>query len=262
MNKFSTIFLVSLVLGAMGCHAQTDQKEGPWNNHKAAVVLTYDDALNVHLDNVVPALDAAGMKGTFYVPGNALPLVERMDEWRTIAQNGHELGNHTLFHPCDGSLPGRDWIQPDQDLSKYSFSRMTEEIRVGNAFLKAIDGKDQRTFAYTCGDKIVQDSSFVKAISGWFTAARDVVFRIEHQGELNPMEVGSFVAMNQTGDELIAQVERVRKEGGLLVFLFHGVGGEHNMNVSREAHNQLVEYLQTHEDEIWVAPLVEVAQFF
>jgi len=262
MEKFSTILFVSLVFGVMVSHAQTDQTKGPWNNHKAAVVLTYDDALNVHLDNVVPALDAADMKGTFYVPGNALALVERMDEWRDIARSGHELGNHTLFHPCDGSLPGREWVSADQDLSTYSFSQLTEEIRVANAFLKAIDGKDQRTFAYTCGDKVAEDSSFVEAISGWFTAARDVVYRIEKQGEINRMEVGSFVAMNHTGEELIAQVEKVREEGGLLVFLFHGVGGEHNMNVSLEAHNQLVEYLQAHEDEIWVAPLVEVAEYF
>jgi sialate O-acetylesterase len=262
MNKLISIVTISGLLAFTACQAQTKQNEGPWNNHKAAVVLSYDDALNVHLDNVVPALDAAGMRGTFYVPGNALALAERLDDWRQIAKNGHELGNHTLFHPCDGSLPGRDWILPDQDLSTYSFSRLTEEIRVANAFLKAIDGKEQRTFAYTCGDKVAEDSSFVEAISGWFTAARDVVYRIEKQGEINPMEVGCFVAMNHTGEELIAQVEKVREEDGLLVFLFHGVGGEHNMNVSLEAHNQLVDYLQANEDEIWVAPLVEVAEYF
>lgn len=262
MNKLISIITISGLLAVAACQAQPKQAKGPWNNHKAAVVLTYDDALNVHLDNVVPALDAAGMRGTFYVPGNALALVERMDEWREIARNGHELGNHTLFHPCDGSLPGRDWVSEDQDLSTYSFSQLTEEIRIANVFLKAIDGKDQRTFAYTCGDKVAEDSSFVEAISGWFTAARDVVYRIEKQDEINRMDIGSFVVMNHSGEELIAQVEKVREEGGLLVFLLHGVGGEHNMNVSLEAHNKLVEYLQTHEDEIWVAPLVEVAEFF
>ncbi len=46
----------------------TSQK---WNNKKAAVALTYDDGLNVHLDIVVPTLDLAGFKGTFYHPGNA-----------------------------------------------------------------------------------------------------------------------------------------------------------------------------------------------
>ncbi|PWE00473.1 polysaccharide deacetylase family protein [Marinilabilia rubra] len=256
-----TIVLISFsFLSPMGVTAQESEKV--WNGHKCAVVLTYDDALNVHLDNVVPALDAADINGTFYVPCNALPLIERMDEWREIARNGHELGNHTIFHPCDGSLAGREWVSADQDLSTYSFFRLMEEIRVGNAMLKAIDGKEHRTFAYTCGDKSVEDSSFVEAISKWFPAARDVMFRIEHQDEVNPMEVGSFFVMNNTGEELIAQVEKARMEGGLLVFLFHGVGGEHALNVSLEAHNKLVEYLQTNKEYIWVAPLVEVADYF
>ncbi|MDP4189880.1 MAG: chitooligosaccharide deacetylase, partial [Bacteroidota bacterium] len=47
----------------------------------------------------------------------------------------------------------------------------------------------------------------------------------------------------------------------LLVFLFHGVGGEHSINVSREAHSQLIHYLKQHKNEIWVAPMVEVAKY-
>ena len=38
-----------------------------WHGKKCAVVLTYDDGLNVHLTNVIPALDSVGLKGTFYV---------------------------------------------------------------------------------------------------------------------------------------------------------------------------------------------------
>jgi peptidoglycan/xylan/chitin deacetylase (PgdA/CDA1 family) len=125
MNKLIPAITSFFLLTSVPFHAQTEQTSGKCNNHKAAVVLTYDDAINVHLDKVVPALDAAGMKGTFYVPGNAPALSERLEEWRQIPANGHELGNHTLYHPCDGSLPGRDWVQPDQDLSTYSFSQMT-----------------------------------------------------------------------------------------------------------------------------------------
>ena len=36
---------------------------------------TYDDALNVHLDNVIPALDSLNLKGTFYLSGY-FPAVE------------------------------------------------------------------------------------------------------------------------------------------------------------------------------------------
>jgi sialate O-acetylesterase len=256
-QKLAGILTTVLFLSAP-LSAQTEEK--PWNGHECAVVLTYDDGLNVHLDNVVPALEAAGFRGTFYLPGNAVTLPGRVDEWRRVAHNGHELGNHTLFHPCSGSAPGREWVQPEQDLDTYTFNRLMEEIRLGNVLLNAIDGKEQRTFAYSCGDKMVADSSFVEAISGWFVAARDVLYRIEQPGEINRMEVGALAVDGESSGELIAQVEKAREEGGLLVFLFHGVGGEHGINVSLEAHNELVDYLAQHKDEIWVAPMVEVAE--
>jgi hypothetical protein len=45
------------------------------------------------------------------------------------------------------------------------------------------------------------------------------------------------------------------------VIIFHGVGGEHALNVSLPAHSQLLHYLKQHEKDIWVAPLAEVAGF-
>jgi hypothetical protein len=45
------------------------------------------------------------------------------------------------------------------------------------------------------------------------------------------------------------------------VFLFHGVGGEHSINVSQDAHRQLVQFLKQHENEIWVAPMIDVCLY-
>jgi hypothetical protein len=47
---------------------------------------------------------------------------------KKIYRNGHELGNHSLYHPCDGSLPGRSFVQADDDLSKYTVNRAVREI--------------------------------------------------------------------------------------------------------------------------------------
>jgi sialate O-acetylesterase len=91
---------------------------------KAAVVFTYDDGLDCHLDVAVPQLDEFGFKGTFYCTGNSQSLYNRTDEWRTIARNGHELGNHTLFHPCDGSKAG--WVKPEYDLNNYTIFTVWE----------------------------------------------------------------------------------------------------------------------------------------
>ncbi len=75
-------------------------QERVWKNKQCAVALTYDDALNVDLDHAIPALDSVGLKGTFYLSGYSPALTNRFAEWRKVAAAGHELGNHTLFHPC------------------------------------------------------------------------------------------------------------------------------------------------------------------
>jgi len=70
-------------------------KVAPWNGHKAAVSLTFDDGDDSHLDLAVPELNKRKMTGTFYLIVNKLP---RKDEWRKILAKGHEIGNHSLDH--------------------------------------------------------------------------------------------------------------------------------------------------------------------
>src|SRR5580700_10595800 len=103
----SRVLLLFLLLPALPGLAQTADT---WNHKQCAVVLTYDDAIDVDLDNVIPALDSLGLKGTFYLIGSSTVIANRIAEWRKAAAEGHELGNHSMFHPCDGSLPGRSWI--------------------------------------------------------------------------------------------------------------------------------------------------------
>lgn len=48
--------IAMIVLLPSFAFATDGQDKAPWQTKKCAVVLTYDDALNVHLDNVVPLL--------------------------------------------------------------------------------------------------------------------------------------------------------------------------------------------------------------
>jgi peptidoglycan-N-acetylglucosamine deacetylase len=248
------IFLLSFIL-PMSSIGQ------PWNGYPCAVVLTYDDGLNVHLDKVIPALDAAGLKGTFYAEGRAPSLHLRMDDWRKAAASGHELGNHTLFHPCAGSPPGRSFVSADFDLDTYTVRRITEELRVANTLLKAIDGKEKRTFAYTCGDRKAGDIDFTPQVKSLFPGARGVASKMESPESIDLYNVGAYMINGQTGEQMIGLVKEAQQKGLLLVFLFHGVGGEHNLDVSLEAHNQLVEYLKENRQNIWVPTMLEAVEF-
>lgn len=231
-----------------------------WNGKKSAVVLTYDDALNVHLDNAIPLLDSLGLKATFYLTGYFPGCSERLADWKKISLRGHELGNHTLFHPCLGNQPGRQWVKADHDMSKYTLQQMIDEVRMMNVVLEALDGKKKRTFAYTCGDMKIGDSSFIDRLRNDFVAARGVRPEMHPINEIRLYDIDCYAINGHTGEQMIELVKKSIQSNGLLVFLFHGVGGEHSLNVSLSAHRTLLHFLKQHEKDIWIAPMLEVAE--
>lgn len=257
---------VVFVMGWLGVYAQASSSspassETPWNGKSCAVVLTYDDAIDIDLDNVLPALDSLSLKGTFYLIGGSPVVAKRMDGWRKAAAEGHELGNHSLFHPCDGSLPGRSFVNAETDLSKYSVYREVNEIRVTNVLLKAIDGKDKRTFAYPCGDQKIGDVYFYAQLKNDFVAARGVGSGMQTAPEVDLSNVDCYGINGQSADYMIGLVKQAMASHKLLVFLFHGVGGGHNINVGLAEHSALLHFLKDHERDIWIAPMVDVAEY-
>lgn len=232
-----------------------------WNGKKCAIALTYDDALSVHLDNVVPLLDSLDLKATFYLSGYFPGFVDNISRWKAVAGKGHELANHTLFHPCAGDKPGREWVNPIYDLSTYSVKRMTDEMRMTNTLLNTLDGRTARTFAYPCGDTKIGDVDYYKTVEGDFVAARGTTGEMKKIVEINMADIGSYAINGESGEQLIALVKKAQETNSLLVFLFHGVGGGHSLNVALPEHRKLLRYLKQHTGDIWVAPFIDIAQY-
>ncbi|RZK39151.1 MAG: chitooligosaccharide deacetylase [Pedobacter sp.] len=253
--------LVFFILAVLFANEQTfAQNNKEWNNKSCAVVLTYDDSIDGHLDIVAPALDSFKFKGTFYVIGASASVAKRTDEWRAVAKKGHELGNHTLNHPCDGSLGGRNFVNADKDLNKYTLNRAVNEIRLNNTLLKAIDGKSKRTFAYPCGDKTVEGANFYKEVQDEFSGARGVSAGLENAAKTDLSNIKTYSINGKSAAYMIDIVKEAQRTKSLVVFLFHGVGGGHSLNVDLNAHRELLQYLKANEKEIWVAPMVDVAE--
>jgi len=192
-----------------------------WPTDKIAISLSYDDALHSQLDHVVPALNKHDFKASFYVIPTSNAFRSRLKEWRIIAHQGHELGNHTLIHSCRGSLENRQWVEPDKDLDKQSVARVVNEIHIANTLLEALDGKTQRTFTIPCGDELAGGVSSL------------------------------HVPVGDSGDDLINYVKNQSEKVALINILFHGVGGDH-LSVSKKAHDDLLIFLANNEDKYWV----------
>lgn len=261
MSLLKSFGFAAVLLGLMPLPGHTQSLPKVWNTKSCAVVLTYDDAIDVDLDNALPALDSCHLRGTFYLIGASPVVAKRVEEWRVAARHGHELGNHTLFHPCDGRLPNRSWVNPDHDLSTYTVGRAVDEIRVNNTLLHAIDGKTARTFGYPCGDLQIGGVSFYDQVKGEFVAARGAGQGLTTPAQAKAGLINCQAIEHETGEAMIDLVKQAQKNRALLVFVFHGVGGGHAINIGLAAHRQLLRYLQAHSDDIWVAPLVEVATY-
>ena len=253
MKKIILTF-ISYLLFSVICFSQ-------WHNKQCAVVLTYDDGYVQQLDNALPVLDSVGLKATFYLSAYFPAVNNRMNEWKKAATEGHELGNHTLYHPCAGNLPGREWVSPENDLSKYTVQRIINEIKMTNVFLKALDGKDKRTFAYPCGDTKVNDTPYITSLKNDFIAARNVRNEMHTIDKIDLYDIDCYVVNSNTAEQMEQCVEQAMQTHSLLVILFHGVGGGNSLNVDVAEHSKFLHYLKQNEKNIWIAPMIEVAEY-
>jgi peptidoglycan/xylan/chitin deacetylase (PgdA/CDA1 family) len=130
MKKFVNVILIVSLFVACG-YAQTPTlKVLPWNNHPAALSLTFDDSRAVHLDVALPELNKRHLRATFFL---IVSKTTRIDDWRRAQAQGHEIGNHSVTH------------EHAADLNKAS-----EELQVEDAkkFLDSNFDSDILTFAY------------------------------------------------------------------------------------------------------------------
>ena len=235
-----SIFVFLAFISASCC---TSARSETWPADKIAVSLSYDDAIESQLNHALPALNEHGFKASFYVVPASEVFQARLFEWRALAKQGHELGNHTLKHSCRGSLLGREWVEAERDLDKQSVAQLVTEVRIANTLLQALDGKTQRTLTLPCGDTLAGGESFVELIAQEFVAIKTLEtpkgFSITH------------VPVNLTGEQLIALLTPVDESTRLINLIFHGVGGDY-LSVSKDAHAQLLAFLANNQDQYWV----------
>jgi len=256
------------------------------------VSLTFDDALDCHLDIVAPVLEQYGLRGTFFVNLNAPTFSSRIDDWRSMARNGHELGNHTIFHPA---ISSKDYISAGNALENYTLDRMRIELEIANQFLTGLDGETERTFAYPCCNTVIGNSGFSKKmlkmlgldrtrIAGWvnnnpfldfFSQEQD--YSVLMQGRFSAARAGGFTGESKqicAGDvynipcvggdglnthQLLETVDHFQAHGNWLVFMFHGVGSSCRLQCERQAFENLIKRL-TQDKEVEVLTFKQAAK--
>jgi sialate O-acetylesterase len=245
------------------------------------VTLNYDDGLDTHLRDIVPALDQRGLKASFFLanyqgedhnwalPNVTDPLNARHMAWQAVVQNGHELSGHSVFHPCD---PGH--------LASYTMQQMEAELDDNIARLERLGATAPFTFGYPCLAE--QGIGNPTMDFGHLVEARFIASRKSPDNIADPNTVDFYVVPNvepigQSAADLTGLVDDAIAQQGWVQFGYHGVGAAVascpqgndydpqacalNHNVSDEAaHTALLDYLVEKQAEVWTATFKDVVQ--
>ena len=231
---------------------------------RGAVSISYDDALPCHFQTVAPAWEAHSVCVTFYTPINR--VMDSADAWRGVAAKGHELGNHSIFHPCRKNRT-MDWLADEYDLSSYTPRRWSDEMRVASSVLSSLDGKAERSFGNTCcntelggGDTL---HSLEPLIQELFVAGRGPFNeQVVNVSTINYDALGHFGADDRDFQDLRQEIDGAIETGGWIIYMIHGVGeGTHSLFIDPTQHQRLVDYLGERQDAVWTAPVATVARY-
>ena len=259
--KLAPFFFVFSFFITTHLHAQQEKAAFPWPDGKQmAISLTFDDGRMSQVDVGTALLNEYGVKATFIVVPSAVE--KRLDGWKKAVADGHEIGNHTLYHPCSGNF---SWSRQTA-LENYTLDQMKTELIGANKKIADLLGTTPTVFAYPCGATFVgrgkNTKSYVPLIADLFVAGRGWL----DEGPNDPAfcDFAQLTGMEMDGkdfDEILPLVENARKTGAWLVLAGHEMGNSGNQTTRLSMLKKLIEYAQNPSNNIWIAPMGTVAKY-
>lgn len=230
------------------------------NGKKVAVSLTFDDARESQVLVGTALLDQHGIKATFYVVPAA---VERqLEGWKRAVENGHEIGNHSLLHPCSGNFL---WSR-DKALENYTLKKMKKELQDCNVRIHELLGVTPTVFAYPCGQKYIgrgeKTKSYVPLIAKMFESGRGWMDEAPNDpGFRNFAQLTGIEMDGKTVEQIIALIEQAKKSGQWLVLAGHEIGESGPQTTRIDMLKQLAEYVNDPKNEVWVERVGRVGRY-
>ena len=236
-------------------------REFEWPNGKrCAVSLTFDDGRASQIDNGIPILNRYGVHATFYV--SPKPVAERIEDWRLAVVSGHEIGNHSMNHPCTGNFR---WSR-HKALEDQTLETIARDIDSANRHIEDLLGLVPQTFAYPCGQKFVgrgkRLQSYVPVVAERFLAGRGWLDETPNDPEF--CDLAQLLGMELDGltfNEVRSLMDGTAKRGVWLVFAGHDIGGGGQQTVLESTLEAICKYATEPVNGIWIDTVQSVAQY-
>jgi len=237
------------------------QEDFRWPGGKRlAISLTFDDARLSQVDNGLPILNKYGAKATFYASIHRLE--ERLDAWKEAAANGHEIGNHSLTHPCSGNFP----FARKRALEDYTLNMMRYELDEAGNIIERLLGVKPVSFAYPCGQKFVGRGrnlkSYVPLVAEEFLTGRGWMDEWANDPTFCDMAQLMGVELDGKDFEQVKQlIDKTAADGGWLIFCGHEIGEGGHQTTRSSTLRALCEYSQDPANGLWLDTVQAVARY-
>jgi peptidoglycan/xylan/chitin deacetylase (PgdA/CDA1 family) len=241
------------------CDAQSTPIKWP-DGKRVAVSLTFDDGRVSQIDKGVALLDKYNVKATFYVMPSSVK--DRLEGWKKAAANGHEIGNHSLTHPCSGNF---EWSR-HKALENYTTDQMRKELVDANKEIESLLGVKSESFAYPCGQTFVgrgvNTKSYVPVVAELFASGRGWLDEAPNDPTYCDFAQLTGVEMDGKDFEHIKQlIANAKDHNYWLVLAGHEMNDSGNQTTRLSMLKELIEYAQDPANGIWLAPVGTVAKY-
>ncbi len=245
----------------------TSQKgsEFSWpEGKKMALSLTFDDARPSQVDKGIPLLDEYGVKATFYVLHRN--MMRRLDGWKEAVSNGHEIGNHSLRHPCSGN---HTWAINNSLEDHYTLERMRMELDSANKLIYEALGVTPVSFAYPCGytfiGRGVNTQSYIPVVASMFKTGRGWVDEVPNDPAFSDMAQLTGIPLDaQSFEEILQLIESAKRRGAWLILGGHEIGEEGTGDIYTSYLNvieAICEYATDPANGIWIDNVENIATY-
>ncbi len=257
------ICLFSNIVSAQLYQTNTNQEKSDFQwpeGKRMALSLSFDDARLSQIDKGIPLLDQFGVKATFYVSPNN--MVKRIEGWRKAAINGHDIGNHSLVHPCSGNFA---WSK-HKALENYTLHDIIIELDSASKFINKSLGVQPVSFAFPCGQTFVgrgkNTKSYVPVISAIFETGRGWL----DEGPNDPAfcDMSKLTGMELDGksfDEIKQLIESAKNKGQWLIMAGHEMNEGGNQTSLLSTIEAICKYASDPSNGIWIDNVHNIASY-
>lgn len=261
MNRPLVSIAVALACGAsvVAAHQATPPFNWP-DGKRVAVSLTFDDARASQVEGGTALLDRYGVKATFYVVPSAVE--KKLEGWKRAAASGHEMGNHSLNHPCSGNFA---WSR-GKALEDYTLDQMRRELSDANRRITELLGVTPESFAYPCGQTFigrgVGTQSYVPVVASAFVTSRG--WLDEAPNDPSYVDFAQLTGIESDGkhfEAIRAIVEAARETRSWVVLAGHEMGQDGPQTTRLAMLERFCAYANDPSNGVWLAPVGTVARY-